>query len=135
MLERAPLLLSLTLLGCTHAGTLALEAQDDRYARCALRGAPAVTRAEHVAITGTIFQLRDESPVDGPVKLILIDGRGTPHKLYFQSLYTAPSPPPDVIATQHWIVRSQRGDCVQITGRPMSQYYLWVDTFSNLDRP
>ena len=29
----------------------------------------------------------------------VIDGQGTPHKLYFQSLYTAPSPPPWCLAS------------------------------------
>ncbi len=137
MSERGRLLLPLMLLlGCTHAGTVPLEEHDDRYGVCAARGPHPVTQGHALSLTGTLWQLRDESPFDGPVKMVLIDGAGAPHKLYFPSLYTRPSPAPDVIATQKRIVRSKVGDCVQIDGSPTTRDpAIWVDRFTNLDRP
>lgn len=83
---------------------------------------------------GKIRHIVDETPVDGPVQLVVVDLRGELRKLYFGSLFTRPAPSPQRRATYRAIASSKVGDCVRATGNVMPDGKLWVETFVDFDR-
>lgn len=124
---------ALVLPACVPAREVSLDSHDDRYRACARRG---IARAEtsKVSFAATVLRIRDETPVDGPVRLVLIRGDGQPVKATFGSLFTRPPPTAKRRETYQVIAQSRKGDCVQVDGTIMADGEIWVETFDNLDR-
>ena len=129
-----PFVFVVLLAGCTRPPPAGFEQHDDRYQRCGARS-QSIDNSDAVAFSGTVHAKRDETAVDGPVALVLIDGQGEPVKLVFGSLYTRPSPTPERLATYDRIRASQRGDCVRISGSRLDDGRILIETFVSYDAP
>jgi hypothetical protein len=121
----------ITVFACAPA--IDLRPHSDRYTKCAAlsEGAP----AEHglVTLVGAVHQIHDETAVDGPVRLVIIDPDGHPRKLFFSSLFTRPEPSEQRKATYRDIASSRTGDCVQARGTTMPDGQLAVEDFVRLE--
>lgn len=82
---------------------------------------------------GAVHQIDDETQVDGPVRLVVIDPNGRPQKLFFGSLFTRPGPSEQRKATYRAIASSRTGDCVQARGITMPDGQLAVEDFVRLE--
>src|SRR5688500_15765285 len=78
--------------GFACSSAIDLQPRSDRYAKCAARSEG--VRAAHgvVTLVGAIHRIDDETAVDGPVRVVIIDADGHPWRLFFGSLFTRPAP-------------------------------------------
>jgi hypothetical protein len=118
-------------LGCAPA--IDFQPRSDRYAKCAVRpeGVPAARGV--VTLVGAVQQIDDETAVDGPVRLVIIDLDGQPRRLFFGSLFTRPAPSERRKATYRDIASSRIGDCIQARGTTMPDGQLWLEDFVRLE--
>ena len=130
---RTSLALLVTMMSCAPA--LVLQVHDDRYEACGRRSGADAFAEQTETVVGTIQQIVDGTELDGPVKMVAIDPSGRPRRLFFESLFTKPSPSPQRQATYRRIAPTRVGDCVRAGGRMMDNGSLWIDQFVNIDRP
>jgi hypothetical protein len=119
---------------CGCAKPVDFEPHDDRYERCGALGMGRRADGDETSVTGTILRMVDATPVDGPVSIVLVDGKGDPVKLYFGSLFTVPPPSPGRRATYDAISHDRIGDCVWVSGPRMSDGRISVKRFVDLGR-
>jgi hypothetical protein len=86
-----------------------------------------------VTLVGAVHQIDDETAVDGPVRVVIIDSDGHPRRLFFGSLFTRPAPSEQRKATYRAIASSRAGDCVQARGTSMPDGQLWLEGFVRLE--
>jgi hypothetical protein len=131
----ASIALTAVLAGLTASCAPAIDFQphDARYEECGRRASAGGVAAPRVAVVGTVRQIDDATPVDGPVSIVVIDPAGSPQKLYFGSLFTRPEPSEQRKATYRAIAPSRAGDCVRAVGLPMQDGRIAIDDFVNLD--
>lgn len=106
---------------------------DDRYEVCGRRAGPVPVRSGGVTLVGTVYKIDDATPVDGPVRLVMIDLQGAPRKLFFGSLLTSPSPSEHRKSVYRAIARSRPGECARIHGTVLHDGSVVVEEFQNLD--
>lgn len=119
---------------CAPNREVSLEGRDHRYEHCAVR-AKGHLDGSGTSIAGIIRDLRDDTDVDGEVRLVLIRGDGSPAKAVFGSLYTRPPPSEERKAVYERIRASREGDCVVISGTEFRNRHLWITKYVSLDRP
>jgi hypothetical protein len=127
----SPLAAVLVVVACAPA--ISLQPQSDRYTKCGARSQRFPVGAGRVALVGAVHRIDDETAVDGPVRLVIIDPRGDPRKLVFGSLFTRPGPSPQRQATYRVIASSRTGDCVRAVGTMMSGGQVAIEEFDRLD--
>lgn len=116
------------------APVIDFQPQDDRYVDCGRRAPAPPVHSGEVALVGTVRQIDDATPVDGPVWIVLIDAQGSPRKLFFGSLFTVPAPSEHRKSVYRAIAPSQAGDCVRLSGVSRSDGSIDIAQFENLDR-
>jgi hypothetical protein len=130
-----PGLVALTVFAATAcAPAIDFQPHDDRYPACGRRAPALRVDSGDVAFVGIVRQLDDATPVDGPVRIVLIDSEGTPRKLFFGSLFTVPASSEQRKSVYRAIAASQVGDCVRLSGAPRSDGSVDLEQFENLDR-
>lgn len=115
------------------APAIDFQPHNDRYAKCAARSEDATAGHGRVTLIGAVHQIDDETEVDGPVRLVIIDPNGHPRKLFFGSLFTRPEPSELRKATYRTIASSRTGDCVQARGTTMPDGQLAIEDFVKLE--
>jgi hypothetical protein len=128
----AALLAIVALASCAPA--IDLQPHNDRYVACGRRTRSLRVHSGEVAVVGSIHQIDDATPVDGPVRILLIDTEGAPRKLFFPSLFTVPGPSEHRRSVYRAIAPSQPGDCVRLSGIPDQDGSVVIQRFENLDR-
>ena len=118
---------AVVLFACAPA--IDFQTHSDRYAKCAVRTRPAAESTTRLSVVGAVHQFDDETEVDGPVRLVIIDPDGRPRKLFFGSLFTRPGPSEQRKATYRAIASSRTGDCVQASGIAMPDGQLAVEDY------
>ena len=131
---RSSLFLPIALVVLSCAPAIDFHPHSDQYEACGRHGGLAIAEDGGASVVGTIHQIVDSTPTDGPVLIVLIDPTGQPLKLYFRSLFTVPGPSAQTRETYKAIAASRVGDCVQVLGTQMPDGRLWVHRFSDLDR-
>lgn len=121
----------LDVLACAPA--IDFQPHSDRYAKCAARSEGAPAGRGRVTLVGAVHQIDDETEVDGPVRLVIIDPDGHPRKLFFGSLFTRPEPSEQRKAAYRAIASARAGDCVQARGTTMPDGQLWVEELVRLE--
>lgn len=119
---------------CSPVRSVELEPHDERYETCGRRSERRADGSA-VAFAATVHRIRDDTAVDGDVRIVLIRGDGEPVRAIFGSLYTSPPPSAARKATYDTIHRSQEGDCVLVAGTRTPEGEFWIDGYTNLDRP
>lgn len=93
---------------CSPVRSVELEPHDERYETCGRRSERRADGSA-VAFAATVHRIRDDTAVDGDVRIVLIRGDGEPVRAIFGSLYTSPPPSAARKATYDTIHRSQGG--------------------------
>lgn len=70
-----------------------------------------------VVVTGTVIEVRDDTPVDGGVTIMVETSRQETERLIFPSLFTEPPPSQQTIALYDLVRRVEVGDLVRAEGK------------------